>query len=29
VRPLLQGIFLWAIVATASLALIHFGLISI
>jgi uncharacterized membrane protein YadS len=29
VRPLLQGILLWAIVATASLALIHFGLISI
>jgi uncharacterized integral membrane protein (TIGR00698 family) len=29
VRPLLQGILLWAIVATASLALIHFGFISI
>ncbi len=29
VRPLLQGILLWAIVATASLALIHFGFIAI
>jgi uncharacterized membrane protein YadS len=29
VRPLLQGIFLWAIVGTASLALIHFGFIAI
>ncbi len=29
VRPLLQGILLWAIVATASLALIHFGMIGI
>ncbi len=29
VRPLLQGILLWAIVATISLALIHFGLISV
>ena len=29
VRPLLQGILLWAIVATASLALIHFWFISI
>ncbi len=29
VRPLLQGIVLWAIVATLSLVLIHFGLISI
>jgi uncharacterized integral membrane protein (TIGR00698 family) len=28
-RPLLQGILLWAIVATASLTLIHFGFISI
>ncbi len=29
IRPLLQGILLWAIVATLSLALIHFGLISV
>lgn len=29
VRPLLQGIVLWAIVATLSLALIRFGLISV
>jgi len=29
VRPLLQGILLWAIVATLSLALIHFGLIAV
>ena len=29
VRPLLQGILLWAIVASLSLALIHFGLISV
>lgn len=29
VRPLLQGILLWAIVGTASLALIHFGFIAI
>jgi len=29
VRPLLQGILLWAIVATSSLALIRLGLISI
>ncbi len=28
-RPLLQGILLWAVVATASLALIHFGVIAI
>jgi len=28
-RPLLQGILLWAIVAISSLALIHFGFISI
>jgi len=28
-RPLLQGILLWAIVATTSLALIRFGLIAI
>jgi uncharacterized membrane protein YadS len=29
VRPLLQGILLWAIVAISSLALIRFGFISI
>jgi uncharacterized integral membrane protein (TIGR00698 family) len=29
VRPLLQGILLWAIIATMSLALIRFGMISI
>ncbi|MGA8540092.1 MAG: putative sulfate exporter family transporter [Terriglobales bacterium] len=29
VRPLLQGLLLWAIVAISSLALIHFGFISI
>lgn len=29
VRPLLQGVLLWAIVATLSLVLIHFGLISV
>jgi len=29
VRPMLQGILLWAIVAISSLALIHFGLIGI
>jgi uncharacterized integral membrane protein (TIGR00698 family) len=29
VRPLLQGILLWAIVGTVSLALIHFGIIAI
>ena len=29
IRPLLQGLLLWTIVATLSLALIHFGLISI
>jgi uncharacterized integral membrane protein (TIGR00698 family) len=29
IRPLLQGILLWAIVATVSLALIRFGLISV
>ncbi len=29
VRPLIQGVVLWAIVAVSSLALIHFGLISI
>jgi uncharacterized membrane protein YadS len=29
VRPLLQGILLWAIVAITSLSLIRFGLISI
>jgi len=29
VRPLLQGLLLWAIVAISSLALIHFGLIPI
>jgi uncharacterized membrane protein YadS len=29
VRPLLQGILLWAIVATLSLALIRFGFISV
>ena len=29
VRPLMQGILLWAIVAISSLALIHFGFISI
>lgn len=29
VRPLLQGILLWAIVATLSLALIRFGIISV
>lgn len=29
VRPMLQGILLWAIVAISSLALIHFGLIAL
>jgi uncharacterized integral membrane protein (TIGR00698 family) len=29
VRPLLQGVVLWAIVAAVSLALIHFGLIAV
>lgn len=29
VRPMVQGVVLWAIVAISSLALIHFGLISI